>query len=123
MNKNTRLTKNFIYGEFWCRGIEPPEKYFENIVKLAQNLQLIRDHFKKPVIITSGYRTPEHNKAVGGAKNSQHLYGKAADIKIIGVKPQDIMEAAQEITNFKGYGLSKYFIHLDLRNKYSFWTY
>ena len=45
-------------------------------------LQCIREHFGKPVVITSGYRTAAHNAVVGGAKSSQHLLGRAADIRV-----------------------------------------
>jgi hypothetical protein len=124
---------NFAWREFYStvnfngrdykRVVEPYPEYLTNVLNVAGELQKIRQYFNKPVIVTSAFRTPYYNALIKGAKNSQHLYGNAADIKITGVKPQEIMEAAQEITNFKGYGLSKYFIHLDLRDKYSFWTY
>ncbi len=47
-------------------------------------LQCIREHFGKPVHITSGYRTAAHNAAVGGSKSSQHLLGRAADFYVEG---------------------------------------
>jgi len=54
------------------------------------NLQVIRDEIGKPIKINSGYRSPEHNKSVGGVKNSMHVKGKAADITIQGLTPNQI---------------------------------
>lgn len=58
----------------------------ENLKQLCENvLEKIRAHFAKPLTINSGYRGPKLNKAIGGAKTSQHLTGQAADIEIAGV--------------------------------------
>lgn len=58
----------------------------ENLKQLCENvLEKIRAHFTKPLTINSGYRGPKLNKAIGGAKTSQHLTGQAADIEIAGV--------------------------------------
>ncbi|WP_418308481.1 YcbK family protein, partial [Parasutterella sp.] len=48
---------------------------------LYQLLEEIRDEFGKPIVVNSGYRSPEHNKNIGGAKNSYHVKGMAADIR------------------------------------------
>ncbi len=56
----------------------------------------------KAVIINSGYRTPTHNKRVGGASKSQHLYGKAADIVVRGVTPSTVYNAADKLFNGVG---------------------
>ena len=52
-----------------------------NIVKLTEFLQVIRNELKLPVIVNSGYRSTEVNKAVGGSSNSFHTKGLAADIR------------------------------------------
>ena len=49
---------------------------------LYQLLEEIRDEFGKPIVVNSGYRSPEHNKNIGGAKNSYHVKGMAADIRL-----------------------------------------
>ena len=53
-------------------------------------VEQLRAHFGKAVTITSGYRTAAHNAAVGGAKSSQHLLGRAADIRVEGVSVEDV---------------------------------
>ncbi|NDC30848.1 MAG: DUF882 domain-containing protein [Bacteroidetes bacterium] len=63
----------------------PPE-VVENLKALCENvLEKIRIHFGRPLSINSGYRGPALNKAIGGAKNSQHMTGQAADIEIAGM--------------------------------------
>ena len=58
-----------------------PEEFIPNLKNLCQQvLEPLREHFGIPVIISSGYRCPALNRAVGGVPNSQHLKGEAADI-------------------------------------------
>lgn len=66
------------------RGISntPPAEYQNNLVYLAQTvLQPIRDFFGEPLVVTSGYRGPALNRAVGGSPSSFHCIGCAADIQ------------------------------------------
>ena len=59
----------------------PPPEEMANLRQLAVKiLQPLRDAWQRPIIVTSGYRSPALNKALGGARNSQHLMGQAADI-------------------------------------------
>lgn len=70
------------------KGIDntPTPEVVENLKLLCENvLEYIRVRFGKPITVNSGYRGPALNKAIGGAKNSQHMTGQAADIEIIGV--------------------------------------
>jgi hypothetical protein len=71
-------TPNFSPAEFRCRHCGQGD----DIVKpeLLAALQRLRDLYRKPMSVTSGYRCPVHNKAIGGAKRSAHLTGEAADI-------------------------------------------
>jgi zinc D-Ala-D-Ala carboxypeptidase len=69
------------------RGISnmPTPEHIENFKKLAANIfQPIREHFGKPIIISSGYRSAELNKAIGGSLSSQHCSGEAIDIDMDG---------------------------------------
>ena len=85
-----RLTENFTLEELYAsstaarKGIDnyPSPVVQKNLRMLAERiLQPIRDEYKHPISVTSGYRCAALNKAVGGAKTSQHLTGCAADIK------------------------------------------
>jgi len=63
----------------------PTAEHIENFKKLAANIfQPIREHFGKPIIISSGYRSAELNKAIGGSLSSQHCSGEAIDIDMDG---------------------------------------
>ena len=84
----TLLSRSFRAKEFACKdGTDP--LFVDS--ELVQVLQAIRDHFGAPVVITSGYRTAAHNRAVGGAVYSQHQYGRAADIRVSGVPVEQNM--------------------------------
>lgn len=60
-------------------GNEPSESAFENLKRLADALETVRMVLRKPILITSGYRSKELNRMVGGSKNSAHMFGMAAD--------------------------------------------
>lgn len=74
--------KNFSLNEFRCKCCkELPADAWMYVEHLVNNLlDPVRDAFGKPIKVNSGYRCEKHNKEVGGAKNSQHLLGQAADI-------------------------------------------
>lgn len=116
-----KLTKNFTLQEFACKdGSSIPHDLLENIHKLATNLQILRDHFQASISINSGYRSPSHNKKVGGALKSQHVQGRAADIVVFGKTPDEVYSAIEMlIAAGKMYngGLGRYnsFTHYDVR--------
>ena len=88
-----KLTKNFSLWEFKCRdGSNVPAEYMDNVVKLADNLQVLRDVVGKPIRVISGYRSPKYNRRIGGARKSQHMKAKAADIRISGMTPVEVKE-------------------------------
>ena len=114
------LSANFKVREFACSDGSDPVLIAPELVTL---LQKIRDHFGRPVVINSAYRTAAHNKKVGGATYSQHLYGMAADIKITGVTPLAVAQYAQTLLpNKGGVGLYKSFTHMDVRAGKSRWN-
>ena len=65
----------------------PTKEHIENLKELAVNVfQPIRNHFKAPIRISSGYRSKELNKRIGGSQTSQHSKGQAIDIDMDGTQ-------------------------------------
>lgn len=96
-----KISKNFSLEEFTHsdtalrQGIDnaPGSEQIINLCALVHHvLQPLRDHYGQPVKISSGFRCPALNKAVGGVSRSQHMRGQAADIKIQGVTPTHIAD-------------------------------
>jgi uncharacterized protein YcbK (DUF882 family) len=116
---NKNLSANFKVKEFACTDGSDPIFIDSDLVTV---LQKIRNHFGKSVTITSAYRTPTKNKAVGGETYSQHLYGRAADIKVKGITPKKVAAYAEKLLPNKG-GIGTYstFTHVDVRNAKSRW--
>ena len=71
-------------------GVAAEEIYTDFDKKIA-HMYSIRDHFNRPIIISSGCRCTKHNREVGGVRNSKHLYGKAADIVVSNVSTADVL--------------------------------
>ena len=122
------MTNNFSIGEFECKcGCIMPDEVLYNVVKLANQLQTIRDVIKTPIQINSAYRCKKHNKAIGGSASSQHILGKAADIVVRGYDPSlEIYPLIEELINegqiLQG-GLGDYptFTHIDIRKTKARW--
>lgn len=101
---------SFSPAELACRGtgqllIDEPA---------LDKLQALREFLGKPMIVQSAYRSPEHNRRVGGAKHSQHLYARAFDISMANHDPAIFEEAARAVgfTGF-GYYVKQNFMHID----------
>ncbi len=126
---NVRLTQNFHIDEFACKDSAKtpvPEHYGCNVCKLAGELQALRDNLGKPITVISGYRTPEHNAAVGGSKNSLHMTARAADIRAQGITPEAVHAAILRLIDsgrMQDGGLSLYptFVHYDIRGHKARW--
>lgn len=115
-----KLSQNFQVKEFACKDGSDPILIAPELVTI---LQAIRSHFGKPVVINSAYRTPEYNKKVGGAAQSQHCYGTAADIAISGVSPKDVAAFAENLLSGRGgIGIYAGFTHIDVREVKSRWN-
>jgi uncharacterized protein YcbK (DUF882 family) len=115
-----KLSANFKVNEFACSDGSDPVFISQELVKL---LQEIRNHFGKPVTINSGFRTAAHNKSVGGATYSQHLYGMAADIVVKGVTPREVAAYANTLMPYTGgIGIYNTFTHVDVRTAKSRWN-
>ena len=122
-----QLSPAFKVREFRCRDGSDAIMIDQTLVVL---LQAIREHFGKPVTITSGYRTGTHNTAVGGSKSSQHLLGRAADIQVQDTDPLAVAAYAESLMPGWG-GVGRYpvkpgrargWVHVDTRPNKSRWT-
>jgi uncharacterized protein YcbK (DUF882 family) len=117
---NKKLSANFRVKEFACTDGSDPIFIDTDLVNI---LQKVRNHFGKAVTITSAYRTPGKNKAVGGTTYSQHLYGRAADIKVNGVTPKKVAAYVEKLMpKSGGIGIYKTFVHVDVRTAKSRWN-
>lgn len=97
----TQLTPNFNAAEFICR--DGSEHSID--CGLLAMLQAVRSHFGKPVTITSGYRSPSYNAKVGGAPNSYHVKGLAADFAVPGVPIRNVHDWCNHAFPTSGLGL------------------
>ncbi len=122
-----QLTSNFNLEEFECKcGCEMPEFAKKNIIELAENLQVLRDEVGR-LDLTNAYRCKNHNADVGGSVNSQHLKGKAADIKSKTLNPKEIATIVDDLMKsekFKlgGIGIYNTFTHVDIRGVRARWS-
>ena len=126
-----KLERNFDSDEFRCKCKQCVDKKFppevlKHLKILAKQLQMVRDAIGKPIVIYSGYRCQFHNTNVGGAKNSQHLLGIAADIHIDGKSPKEVHALVEQLMDKDiimqgGLGLYDSFVHYDYRGKRTRW--
>lgn len=114
-----QLTPHFKVREFACNDGSDKILIDERLPKV---LEQIRVYATASVRITSSYRTAAYNIKIGGAANSQHVKGKAADITTTGRTPAQIAKFAQAI-GAGGVGLytAQKFVHVDVRNGKSYW--
>ena len=108
------LSEHFDRKEFECH-------HCGNAVivpKLIPALEKLRILAGRPIRVTSGYRCPEHNKAIGGAASSQHCLGTAADIAIGGLSIEQMYVLASQVEEFSQGGIAMYddgHLHVDVR--------
>ena len=121
INKDVKLSQHFTLGELCKTSVKtkdgniPSHVHIENLKRLCGWLEQLRlrcnlnkkekiKNKDEPIVINSGYRSPEVNKAVGGAPGSNHLTGCAVDIRCKGIEQAiryafillDISEESQE---------------------------
>lgn len=129
LNRNKRLSRNFTVDEFARSG----RRSFDRAridPKLVQCLQALRDHLGKPIKITSGFRSYQYNQQLWKAcearkkrgqkctvgRKSQHLSGRAVDIKVVGMTGLDLAKAAVDACGCDvSIGVGATYIHLDVR--------
>lgn len=121
------LTKNFNLKEFECKcGCEMSRSVLENIFKLSDELQVIRDE-QGAIHINSAYRCKKHNSSIGSKNTSQHVLGKAADITIKDMSPNEVADAIENSISekkvmFGGIGRYNTFTHVDIRENKARWN-
>ena len=98
LNSKANLSEHFVLGEFTRSKYPevyniPSHEAIANLKRLCVWLEVLREKVGQPIIINSGYRSPQLNRKVGGAANSNHLTGCAVDIRTSGYE-QAIVFAA-----------------------------
>ena len=92
LNSNAKLSEHFTLGEFTKSGSHPEvynipsHEAIANLANLSKWLEVLRERAGTPIIINSGYRSPQLNRKIGGAANSNHLTGCAVDIRTSGME-------------------------------------
>lgn len=110
---NEKVGQHFKVKEFACKDGSQVVFIDDHLVSV---LDILRNQIGKPVIITSGYRTPTRNKDVGGARYSYHMRGMAADIRVNGMSAKEIANKLNEIVpNEGGIIVYKSWVHYDTR--------
>ena len=117
------LSAHFTEEEFQCKCCGQQHLISTD---LLNELELLRTHFDAAVLIISGYRCAAHNKEVGGAPNSQHMQGIAADIKVfhdgVQVSPRVVADYLEnKFSDSHGIGRYPTWTHFDVRGNKSRW--
>jgi hypothetical protein len=109
---------SFSPQEMACRGTGR----LMIVPSAMDKLQALRDLLGRPMIVNSAYRSPEHNKAVGGAKGSKHLEGLAFDVRMDNHNPAEYIAAAIKV-GFSAIGTypRQNFVHVDDRGSVARW--
>lgn len=117
-------SRHVSWDELACKDGTPyPLEWRRNhAIQLAEIFEIIRSSFdNKPIKILSAYRTLTHNRKIGGAVKSQHLFGRALDIRPPdGYSVKQVYDLCKEFTHsggIRGLGLYKTFVHFDVRPK------
>lgn len=117
-DRNLKITEHFRAGEFACMD-EDTIFVDEELVRI---LEQVRQHFGRPVIITSGYRNKAYNLRVGGVADSMHKLGMAADFRVMGTKATEVYDYLnQQYPYTLGIGIYSNWLHVDTRLKKSRW--
>ena len=127
LTKNFTLQEFFSGGQFGAKTEAIPPGFIPNVQRLAEQLQVIRDEVGA-LKVASGYRTPEHNRKVGGSPKSQHLQAKAADLHPLEVSVEKLQETVKRLIDEGkihngGLGLYDWGVHYDIRDNSARWGY
>lgn len=92
--------------------------------QLIELCNKIREAYGRPIVVNSGYRSPEHNEKIGGVKNSMHVLGQAADLAPL-KRDKDwlpfLHQLALNLNHNGGVGLYDTFVHVDTRGEKARW--
>ena len=127
MKPDDHVTKDIRWRELACKdGTAVPAAYEGNAREAARRVQIVRDFFAAPADIHCGYRTAEHNAAVSGATESQHLTASAIDFEIRGVPAATVRVVVEGLIRLGvlpdgGLGAYPGFTHLDIRPHRARW--
>ena len=111
---NVQVGPHFRVKEFACKDGSTITFIDDYMVTI---LELLRKKLgNKPIIITSGYRTPAHNDKVGGAKYSYHMRGMAVDIRVNGISAKEVAKALDKIVEGCGIIVYESWLHFDVRD-------
>lgn len=108
------LSTHFDRNEFRCKDGCGRDTIDYDTLKVVED---IRNYFKKPVTINSAFRCAEHNAEIGGSAGSQHLVGRACDIVVEGISPDQVANYAENgpLEGRGGVGRYSTFTHVDTR--------
>ena len=114
-----QVTQHFNKSEFTCPCCGEGKVNLALVIILEE----VRAAFDAPVTINSAYRCEKHNQEVGGAENSQHLQGTAADIVVQGIPAREVYHwlRVRPYANALGLGMYKTFTHVDVRGVKARW--
>lgn len=122
----THYSKHFSRAELDCKcGCKTPANIERELTKLASDLEALRLELGEGLGILSGYRCPARNKAVGGASQSQHMTGRAADLAVPTGQQDRFVKAALTVPSFAKGGVGVYpagGVHVDRRGWVARWT-
>jgi uncharacterized protein YcbK (DUF882 family) len=123
------VSRYFSWGEVFTKASTSDIKLFAklehlvNAKKLAVEVEKrIRIPLNEPIIVNSWWRSPTRNEQVGGAENSQHLLGKAMDIRCLHITPKKVQAFITDSWP-GGLGYGKTFTHVDIRARKARFTY
>lgn len=118
----TGPSKHLSWAELACKDGTPyPREWADRAAVLAAEFEAVRAVCGQPLVVLSAFRTAEHNRAIGGARNSQHVQGRALDVKPpkgwTVARLYDVIRsrAGMAASAINGIGIYGGFVHFDIR--------